>query len=68
MPNQLRKLVETASAHSAADVRLTLTSGAKVMWGGPDDSAQKATVLLALLAEDATTYDVSAPSRPAITP
>ena len=68
MTNQLRKLVETVSAHSPADVRLTLTSGAKVMWGGPDDSAEKAAVLLALLAEDATTYDVSAPSRPAITP
>jgi cell division protein FtsQ len=72
LPRQLQKQVETVSAHSPTDVRMTLSTGAAVLWGGPDDSADKATVLLTLLgtpeAGDATTYDVSAPSRPAITP
>ena len=68
LPGELLKLVKTVSAHSAADVRITLSTGADVRWGGPRDSAEKAEVLLSLLGEDATTYDVSAPSRPAITP
>jgi cell division protein FtsQ len=68
LPGQVRDLVETVSAHSPADVRLTLSTGATVNWGGPSETAEKAEVLLALLAEDASGYDVSAPSRPAITP
>jgi cell division protein FtsQ len=68
LPEQLRELVEQVTAHSAADVQLELSTGATVLWGGPADGADKAAVLLALLAEDATSYDVSAPSRPAITP
>jgi cell division protein FtsQ len=68
LPGQLHEQVQTVSAHSPADVRLTLGSGATVLWGGPADSPDKAAVLLALLAEDAATYDVSAPSRPAVTP
>lgn len=68
LPAELRDLVAGVSAHSAADVRLELSTGASVRWGGPDDGADKAAVLLRLLAEDATGYDVSAPSRPAITP
>jgi cell division protein FtsQ len=68
LPGQVRDLVGTVSAHSPADVRLKLSTGATVNWGGPGDGADKAAVLLALLAEDATTYDVSAPSRPAIIP
>ncbi|HEX2362825.1 MAG TPA: FtsQ-type POTRA domain-containing protein [Jiangellaceae bacterium] len=72
LPGQLRELVEQVTAHSTADVRLELSTGATVLWGGPADGADKAAVLLTLLAtpetEDATSYDVSAPSRPAITP
>jgi cell division protein FtsQ len=68
LPAAVRDLVETVSAHNAADIRMTLTTGATVRWGGPGDSADKAAVLLTLLAEDARSYDVSAPGRPAITP
>jgi cell division protein FtsQ len=68
LPSQVHELVVKASAYSAADVRLELRSGATVLWGGPSGAAEKAAVLLALLGEDASTYDVSAPSRPAITP
>ena len=68
LPSQVHELVVEVSAHSAADVRLQLRGGATVLWGGPGDDAEKAAVVLALLGEDATTYDVSAPNRPAITP
>lgn len=68
LPGQIRDLVETVSARTPADVRLKLSTGAMVNWGGPDDGAEKAAVLLTLLAEDASSYDVSAPTRPAITP
>ena len=47
---------------------MELTNGATVRWGGPGDSADKAAVLLRLLVEEATSYDVSVPARPAITP
>jgi cell division protein FtsQ len=68
LPGQLREQVKTVSAHSAADVRIKLSTGATVRWGSPRDSATKAEVLLSLLGEDAASYDVSAPSRPAIKP
>jgi cell division protein FtsQ len=68
LPAALNELVATVSAQSEADVRLGLTSGATVLWGDASMGDRKADVLLALLREGATTYDVSAPERPAITP
>lgn len=68
LPAALNELVATFSAQSEADVRLGLTSGATVLWGDATMGDRKAEVLLALLREGATTYDVSAPERPAITP
>ncbi len=68
LPVDLRQLVATVSARSEADVQLGLVSGATVLWGDSTEGDRKAEVLLALLAEEATTYDVSAPERPALTP
>jgi cell division protein FtsQ len=68
LPAALNELVATVSAQSEADVRLGLTSGATVLWGDATMGDRKTDVLLALLREGATTYDVSAPERPAITP
>jgi cell division protein FtsQ len=36
----------------------------KVVWGGSDDSAQKAEVLSVLMRRQAKVYDVSAPDLP----
>ena len=68
LPVDLRQLVATVSARSEADVQLGLVSGATVLWGDSAKGDRKAEVLLALLGEEATTYDVSAPERPALTP
>lgn len=68
LPRQLRKIVTAVSAESEASIELTLEDGATVVWGTPDEMARKADVLLALLDEDASTYDVSAPMNPAIRP
>ena len=68
LPVDLRELVATVSARSEADVQLGLVSGATVLWGDSTEGDRKAEVLLALLGEEATTYDVSAPERPALKP
>jgi cell division protein FtsQ len=68
LPTSLRSQIDGVSAESEADVRLSLSSGATVLWGGSDRGAEKAAALLTLLAQEAETYDVSAPDRPAIQP
>jgi cell division protein FtsQ len=68
LPAGVRELVGAVSAESEADVRLELVDGATVRWGGPVDADRKAEVLMALLDQEASVYDVSAPERPAIIP
>jgi cell division protein FtsQ len=68
LPAGVRELVGAVSAESEADVRIELLDGATVRWGGPEHSDRKAEVLLALLDQQASVYDVSAPERPAIIP
>ena len=68
LPASVRELVDAVSAESEADVRLELVDGATVRWGGPERADRKAEVLLALLDQEASAYDVSAPERPAIIP
>jgi cell division protein FtsQ len=68
LPAGLRDLVGSVSAESEADVRLELVDGATVRWGRPEHADRKAEVLLALLDQEASIYDVSAPARPAIIP
>lgn len=68
LPAPLREQVAGVSASSEADVRLELDSGATVLWGTSERTDRKAEVLLALLAQSAGTYDVSAPERPALRP
>ncbi len=68
LPVGLRAVVGTVGATSRDGVWLRLVNGAQVTWGGQESGAEKARVLLALLrtAPDAATYDVSAPSAPAV--
>lgn len=73
LPPALLELVETVEARSAADVRLALTDGSTVRWGTAERIERKAEVLLALIAaqdedEPPSSYDVSAPNHPAVTP
>lgn len=68
LPGDLADLVVSVSAETEASVELTLDDGATVRWGTADQMDDKSDVVLALLAEDATHYDVSAPAKPAIRP
>jgi cell division protein FtsQ len=49
------------SANSPTAIRLELTGGRVVVWGGADQSDVKARVATALLARPGKTIDVSAP-------
>lgn len=71
LPADLLALVDAVVAESEADVRLELADGALVMWGTPERGADKAEVLLALIAgrdDPPRRYDVTAPDHPAVRP
>ncbi|WIB64778.1 FtsQ-type POTRA domain-containing protein [Curtobacterium sp. MCBD17_040] len=67
LPTSVRSTVTQVTASTSDDVTLTLHSGAKVVWGSPDDSAAKARLLAALMTSQAPSgkveYDVSAPDN-----
>ena len=64
MPSDLARRVDHLEARSVDQISLVLRDGRTVVWGSADQSAEKATVLQALLGYDAQTYDVSVPGRP----
>ena len=66
LPAGMLTEVDSASATGAQDVTLKLTSGVTVVWGGPEDSAEKSVVLADILkaVPGASVYDVSAPNSP----
>jgi cell division protein FtsQ len=68
LPAELHDLVVAVAAPTEASVELTLDSGATVLWGTADQLERKAAVLLALLPEEGSHYDVSAPGNPAVRP
>jgi cell division protein FtsQ len=68
LPGEVRDGIDGAAAGGPEDITLTLTDGTLVRWGGPAESATKATVLTALLdrmsdgeLEPAGTIDLSTP-------
>nr|WP_204261266.1 FtsQ-type POTRA domain-containing protein [Blastococcus saxobsidens] len=68
LPVGLREDVERVAVPGPERVELTMTDGTVVVWGGPDESATKGQVLVALLdriadgaLEPAAVIDVSAP-------
>jgi len=70
LPQALRQTVDSATASTADDVTLSLTTGEQVVWGSADDSAAKAQVLAGLVADQArrdpsasVEFDVSAPDN-----
>jgi cell division protein FtsQ len=68
LPAGLKGQVAGVSAQSPDTVRLALRSGATVVWGSAEQSAQKAKVLAALLKQrperEIKIYDVSVPTYP----
>jgi len=66
LPSDVRNQVDRVAATTTDDVTLFLNpTGSRVIWGGPENSALKARVLSALIANyplgSVSTYDVSAP-------
>jgi cell division protein FtsQ len=61
LPAQLRALVRSVSA-TGTTVTLLLAGGITVVWGGPEQAAQKAAELDELLGTHARYYDVSDPA------
>ncbi|MFT0847893.1 cell division protein FtsQ/DivIB [Actinomycetaceae bacterium L2_0104] len=64
LPEQTRERVASIEVSETAQVKLTLSDGAVVLWGGSEENDFKAQVLSVLLQQPATTYDVSAPTAP----
>lgn len=68
LPVELQRRTSDLSATSPADVRLVV-DGKQVRWGTAEESPRKAEVLQGLMAGvEASVYDVSAPSAPAVLP
>ncbi len=65
LPAEVRAQLVGVQAATADDVRLELDAGATVVWGSAEESAQKATVLAALMRnappDTVSEYDVSSP-------
>ncbi|PZF10632.1 hypothetical protein DEJ25_12420 [Curtobacterium sp. MCPF17_011] len=75
MPASVRDQVSGIAASTSDDVTLTMSDGSSVVWGSPDESAAKATLLAALVQDHAARdkgskveYDVSAPDNGIIRP
>ncbi|MGN8027041.1 FtsQ-type POTRA domain-containing protein [Microbacterium sp. 22242] len=64
LPAALRAQVDSVTAPTPDDITLQLSSGTKIVWGSPDQSALKATTLQKLMAAspDHGMYDVSSPN------
>ncbi|GAB2705220.1 cell division protein FtsQ/DivIB [Nocardia thraciensis] len=60
-PAALRVQVGEVVARSVSDIRLNLRDGRSVVWGGADDSARKAAVVLPVLTRPGRVFDVSSP-------
>ncbi|MEU9114406.1 FtsQ-type POTRA domain-containing protein [Streptomyces sp. NPDC048483] len=68
LPQAVRKDLRTVRVTSYDSLTLELTSDRRVLWGSPEQGAEKAKVLTALMkaARDARHFDVSVPSAPAV--
>lgn len=64
LPPEIADRVAKVAATTRDDVVLSLKSGAEVQWGSSEQTAFKSKVLVALLAQKAKAYDVSAPELP----
>ncbi|MEJ7629696.1 MAG: FtsQ-type POTRA domain-containing protein [Nocardioidaceae bacterium] len=65
LPRDLAAQTRRVTASSVDSITLHLRDGTEITWGSAAESAQKATVLRALMRRSAAAYDVSVPSQPA---
>ncbi|MFE6865174.1 cell division protein FtsQ/DivIB [Kitasatospora sp. NPDC057692] len=66
LPADVRQKAGAVLVHSYDDIQLQLGGGVTVRWGSPEQIDRKARVLVALLTQKGTNFDVSAPDSPAV--
>ncbi|EFV12301.1 cell division protein FtsQ/DivIB [Segniliparus rugosus] len=66
LPDELRGQVAEIEAKSEIEVSVTLADGRVVLFGSSEDVPRKARVALALLSQQAKTYNVSSPNTPVL--
>jgi cell division protein FtsQ len=64
LPADVSRRVRYLAVVTVDQITLVLRDGRQVVWGSAEESSAKAEVLVALLAEPATVYDVSVPGQP----
>lgn len=64
LPPQLRGQVQVVQATGPDHITLALSKGRTVVWGSAADSNEKVPVLMTLLGQKATVFDVSSPGSP----
>ncbi|MET8799827.1 FtsQ-type POTRA domain-containing protein [Nocardia sp. NPDC004568] len=62
LPPALEVQVKTVRAMGASDISLTLRDGRTVLWGSSEDGERKSAVVVPLLTQPGTVFDVSSPS------
>ncbi len=68
LPAGLLDQLVAIEANGPMEVRLVLTDGRVIVWGGPELAPEKARVLELLLGQPGSRYDVTVPSRPTVLP
>jgi cell division protein FtsQ len=68
LPHSLARRVDFVDVRTVDQITLHLRNGRTVLWGSSDSSSDKARVLVVLLHQKATYYDVSVPGQPVIRP
>lgn len=66
LPPGLLSRVDHVTVGSVDEISLVMRGGAPVLWGSAEKSGEKGQVLVALLHQPGTGYDVSVPSQPTI--
>lgn len=66
LPPEVAKRAGAVLVHSYDDIELQLSGGATVRWGSPEQIDRKARVLVALMSQKGTNFDVTAPEAPAV--
>jgi cell division protein FtsQ len=66
LTDPVRQKLQVVAADGPNAVTLRLDGGKLVLWGSPDESARKASVLQAILTQRGSFYDVSAPDLPTL--
>ncbi|WP_345789822.1 cell division protein FtsQ/DivIB [Nocardia panacis] len=62
LPPALTIQVNEVAARSISDIALNLKDGRTVLWGGANEVARKAAVVVVLLTREGTVFDVSSPN------